>query len=123
MRLKFQKGDYFAIGLVVLLAVAIALAFLPGFFSDAAAVEIYHNGTLVKTMDLSTNESYTVEGDYVNVITVSGGSVSITHSDCPGMDCVHSGSISAVGRSLVCLPNGLEVRVVGQSGDVDFVVG
>ena len=123
MRLKFQKGDYFAIALVVLLAVAVALAFLPGFFSDAAAVEIYHDGVLVKTISLSAEESHTFEYEYTNVVTVSGGSVSITHSDCPGMDCVHSGSIFAVGRSLVCLPNGLEVRVVGQSGDVDFVVG
>ena len=123
MPLKFQKGDYFAIALVVVLAVAVALAFLPGSFSDAAAVEIYHDGVLVKTLSLSAEESHTFVFDYTNVVTVSGGSVSITHSDCPGMDCVHSGSISAVGRSLVCLPNGLEVRVVGQSSDVDFVVG
>ena len=123
MRLQFQKGDYAAIGLVVLLAIAVALAFLPGRMKDAAGVEIYHDGVLVKTMPLSSDESYTVVGDYTNVITVSDGSVSITHSDCPGMDCVHSGSISVVGRSLVCLPNGLEVRVIGQSDDVDFVVG
>ena len=57
------------------------------------------------------------------MITVSQGKVSITSSDCPGMDCVHSGAISASGRSLVCLPNGVEVRIVGRTDDVDFVVG
>lgn len=123
MPLKFQKGDYLAIALVLVVAVAVVLCYLPGSSEKPAYVEIYHNGNLVKTMDLSREESYTVEGDYVNVITVSGGSVAITHSDCPGMDCVYSGSIRFTGRSLVCLPNGVEVRIVGSAGDVDFVVG
>ena len=123
MPLKFQKGDYLAIALVLALALAVVLCYLPGFSQEPSSVEVYHNGMLVKTMDLSVDDHYTVEGDYVNVITVSGGSVSITYSDCPGMDCVHSGSIRSAGRSLACLPNGVEVRVVGSAGDVDFVVG
>ncbi len=123
MSLQFQKGDYAAIGLVLLLAVAVLLLFLPGQSAEAAVVEIYQDGKLVKTIPLSAEESCTVTGDYTNVITVSSGRVSITRSDCPGMDCVHSGSIASTGRSLVCLPNKVEVRVVGTSGDVDFVVG
>ena len=123
MSLKIQKGDYVAIVLVLLLAAAVVLCYLPGFTTEPAAVEIYHDGVLVKTIDLASHESYTLAGAYTKIITVAGGSVSITYSDCPGMDCVHSGSIRAVGRSLVCLPNGLEVRVVGNSEDVDFVVG
>lgn len=123
MRLQFQKGDYFAIGLVIVLAVATLLFFLPGSREQAVAVEIYHDGVLVKTLSLAGEETYTVAGDYTNVISVSNGRVSITSSDCPGLDCVHSGAISASGRSLVCLPNGVEVRIVGKPSDVDFVVG
>ena len=123
MRLQFQKGDFLAIGLVVLLAVSVALAFLPGGAEEPAAVEIYHNGQLVKTLALSSEETFVLESTYTNVIAVSGGKVSITQSDCPGMDCVHSGAVSASGRSLVCLPNGVEVRIVGKSDGVDFVVG
>ncbi len=123
MRLQFQKGDFLAIGLVVLLAVSVALAFLPGGAAAPAAVEIYHNGQLVKTLSLSSEETFVLESTYTNVIAVSGGKASITQSDCPGMDCVHSGAISASGRSLVCLPNGVEVRIVGKSDGVDFVVG
>lgn len=123
MRLQFQKGDYFAIGLVVLLAVAVGLLFLPGRSDAPAAVEIYHNGQLVKTLALTAEEQFVLEGEYTNVISVSQGRVAILSSDCPGMDCVHSGAISAAGRSLVCLPNGVEVRIVGKSDGVDFVVG
>ena len=62
-------------------------------------------------------------GEYKNVITVSEGAISITASDCPGEDCVHSGAIRTSGRSIVCLPNEVEVRVVNAASDVDFVVG
>ena len=122
MRLQFQKGDIFAIVLVTVLALAVGLLFLPQ-SAEGASVELYHNGVLVKTIPLSAQEEYTLVGDYTNVIEVSGGQVSITASDCPGRDCVHSGAISIPGRSLVCLPNGVEVRIVGKSSDVDFVVG
>ena len=122
MRLQFQKGDILAVALVIVLALAVGLLFLPRSV-EGAVVEIYHDGILVKTIPLSSQEAFMVAGDYTNVIGVSDGQVRITASDCPGMDCVHSGAISAAGRSLVCLPNGVEVRIVGLSGDVDFVVG
>ena len=122
MGLQFRKGDIFAIGLVVALALVVGLLFLPK-PAEGATVEIYQGGQLVKTIPLSAQEDLTLTGTYTNVIRVADGQVSITSSDCPGMDCVHSGAISIPGRSLVCLPNGVEVRIVGKSSDVDFVVG
>jgi hypothetical protein len=100
----------------------VGLLFLPR-SAEGAVVEIYHQGKLVKTIALEASEEYILAGEYTNLITVDGGKVRITASDCPGQDCVHSGGISSPGRSLVCLPNGVEVRIVGKSGDVDFVVG
>jgi len=46
----------------------------------------------------------------------------IAESTCPGNDCVHSGKIHSAGRSIVCLPNRVEIRITGES-DVDYVVG
>ena len=122
MRLQFQKGDAVAIAAVILLAIAVALLFLPR-STEGAVVEIYQNGALVKTIPLAGQEEWRISEPYHNVIRVADGRVAIVSSDCPGQDCVHSGAISATGRSLVCLPNGVEVRIVGASGDVDFVVG
>ena len=85
--------------------------------------EVYQDGTLIKTLPLDTDISFEITGNYTNTVTVSGGAISITASDCPGEDCVHSGAIDSSGRSIVCLPNGVEVRVVSQTSDVDFVVG
>lgn len=122
-RLRFQKGDIFAVALVVMLAVVTVFCFLPKDDSVARVAEIYQDGERIETLDLNKDQKVSIDGNYHNTVTVSGGKVAITASDCPGEDCVHSGAITAPGRSIVCLPNGVEVRVVGQSADVDFVVG
>lgn len=121
-RLRFQKGDILAIAAVVLLAAAVFLCFLPS-RDPAGAVEIYQNGKLVQTLPLTVDRELTVTGDYTNTVTVRDGAVAITHSDCPGEDCVGCGWLSSPGRSIVCLPNAVELRLVGMDGDVDFVVG
>ena len=122
-RLGFQQGDIFAVALVVMLAVVTVFCFLPKDDSVARVAEIYLDGERIETLDLNKDQMVSIDGNYHNTVTVSGGKVAITASDCPGEDCVHSGAITAPGRSIVCLPNGVEVRVVGQSADVDFVVG
>lgn len=122
-KLRFRKGDWLAIGVVAFLAVAVLLCFLPGKNEPAAYAEVYLNGQLVKTVSLSENQIFTVEDQYVNEIAVKDGSIAFIHSNCPGQDCVHSGRIHSTGRSLVCLPNRVEIRVVSAQTDVDFVVG
>ena len=122
-KLQFCKGDLIAIAAVLLLAVAVLLCFLPGKDAPAGQAVIYLNGEPVKTVDLSQDQTFSIEDRYHNVIQIKDGSISIIESDCPGKDCVHSGSIHTAGRILVCLPNALEIRVISDDADVDFVVG
>ena len=121
-RLRFQKTDSLAIGLVLLLAILIFLGFLPGQKETPASVEIYRDGQLTNTYPLHENREILAEGTYVNTITIRDGKVAVTHSDCPGTDCVNSGWIDSTGRSIVCLPNALEIRIAGVDSEVDFVV-
>ena len=121
--LQFHKGDILAIAMVVILAVLVAVCFLPKDSADAVVAEVYQDGELLRTLSLEENTSFAVTGTYTNTITVENGKIAITASDCPGEDCVHSGAIHTSGRSIVCLPNGVEVRVVSAQSDVDFVVG
>lgn len=123
MRLRFQKGDLLAVAVTLLLAAAVFVLFLPRENSQAAVAEIYLDGALIRQVSLSEDGEFTVTGDYENTVTVRDGKIAVTRSDCPGGDCVHSGWIGSRGRSLVCLPNRLEIRVVSASGDVDFAVG
>jgi hypothetical protein len=122
-KLRFRKGDWLAIGAVVLLAAAVLLCFFPGSKTPASSAEIYLDGKLIKTVDLAVDQTFTVSGRYTNVITVEAGNIFVAEADCPGEDCVHSGRISTLGRILVCLPNGLEIRITSAKADVDFVVG
>lgn len=122
-RLQFQKGDILAIALVLVLAVFVMVCFLPKDDAGTSVAQIYQDGVCIQTLELSAPQSVTVAGKYTNTITVEDGKIAITASDCPGEDCVHSGAIHTSGRSIVCLPNGVEVRVIIQTSDVDFVVG
>ena len=75
-------------------------------------------------MPLNRDGEYLLSGVYENRIVIRDGKAAILESTCPGEDCVHSGWISQTGRSVVCLPNRVEVRIEGVSGadDVDAVV-
>ena len=121
--LRFRKGDVLAIALVALFAVVVLICYIPKSQTGSVEAQIYQEGVLLKTLPLDADTSFDVVGKYINTITVENGKIAITASDCPGEDCVHSGAIHSSGRSLVCLPNEVEVRVVNSHSDVDFVVG
>ena len=121
--LRFRKGDVIAIAAVVIAAVLVAMCFLPKSNTGAVAAEVYQDGKLVKILSLDEETTFEIHGKYTNLIAVSDGEICFAASDCPGEDCVHSGAISSTGRSVVCLPNEVEVRVISGESDVDFVVG
>ena len=123
LRLRFQKGDLLAVAVTLVLAAAVFFLFLPREDPGAAVAEIYLDGQLIDQLPLDTPAQLEVSGDYHNTITVRDGKVGVTASDCPGEDCVHSGFVGNSGRSIVCLPNRLETRIVSAPGDVDFIVG
>ena len=119
--LRFRKEDLLAVALVLLAAVLVFLCFLPR--GDAAYAEIYLKGELLHRLPLDRDSEIIVEGEYRNTVTVADGKIAVTASDCPGEDCVGCGWSNVTGRSIVCLPNGLEIRIVSGQSDVDFVVG
>ena len=58
----------------------------------------------------------------------SGGEmgVCVARSDCPTQDCVHTGTITRSGQSIVCLPARVIIRLEGGApgtGDVDAITG
>ena len=122
MRLRFQKGDIVAVVMVLLLAVFAGAGFLPVKNDEAAYAEIYLNGEHVQTVSLHEEQEFTIASRYDNIIAVKNGKIAVIQSDCPGEDCVHSGWIGSTAKSIVCLPNELEIRVVAEPDDVDFVV-
>ena len=122
MKLEFCKGDFLAIGIVAVIAILVSILFWTNVGDEEGTmVSIYQDGALIKEISLNSDTEVVIEGVYENVVTVKDGKVAITKSDCPGTDCVHSGWIHESGRSIVCLPNRVELRIEGTS-EVDFVV-
>lgn len=124
LHLSFQKGDLIPIFVILIVAFGILFAFASMDNSgNNQALQVYQDGRLVKELSLTQDFTFQVSGDYTNTITIENGKASITNSDCPGEDCVYSGWISSIGRSIVCLPNRVELRITGIESDVDFAVG
>lgn len=123
--LKPRLGDLFAVLLVAALGVGVFLAFLPGRAQTPEALEIYQDGELLRRVSLLEDQTFVIQGAYQNRVEIQGGRVAIVESDCPGEDCVHSGWQSTPGQSIVCLPNRVELRILGtpQEGEVDGVSG
>jgi len=120
--LKFKKGDLLAIALVSMIALCVFIAYLPKGLAAQCRAEIYRDGELIDVISLNEPQELVIESSYKNVITVQDNRIAITESDCPGEDCVHSGFIGTPNRSIVCLPNAVEIRIVADEADVDFVV-
>lgn len=122
-KLRFQKWDFAAVVGILCLAALVFALFLPKGDDAGVRAEIYLDGALIQTVSLAVDQEFTVSGDYCNTVAVRDGKIAVVASDCPGEDCVHCGWTDSAGKSIICLPNGLEIRVVSDHSDVDFVVG
>ena len=85
------------------------------------AAEVWADGALVMTLDLSVDGEYRVEsaGGW-NLLTVSDGRVAVTAASCPDADCVRCGPQNS-GPPIVCLPNRLSIEF-SEQGALDGVV-
>ena len=124
IKLAFCKGDAVVIFFVLMLAVLIGVVFVRTTGTDKGeTVVIYRDGSKVQEISLYEDTEILIENSYTNKVMVKDEKVAIVESDCPGMDCVHSGWIGGKGRSLVCLPNRVEIRIEGEmDSEVDFIV-
>lgn len=126
MKLTLQKGD-FAVGLLVILLAVFMLLFMTFGANDGGqpTLLILQDGAMLYELPLTPelHKTLTIEGKYHNTITIEKGAVTMSESNCPGSDCLHSGWISKPGRAIVCLPNRLELRIVGIEAEIDGVVG
>ena len=115
--LRFRPADALVILCVLLLAGASLVPFLRNAAVEPATVEVWQNGVLTRPIPAMSQLTFDISGDYTNTVTVAYDNVAVTHSDCPTQDCVHTGWISYTGQTIVCLPNGVEVRLTG--GDAE----
>ena len=109
--------------LILALGCLTALGFLLLRPRGALRAEIWLDGVLVETVDLSslTEEREISVGEHVTVL-VSPGKVRIKHSDCPDKLCEKMGWTSSPAKPLICLPNRVTVTVSGAGEEKDAVL-
>ena len=110
----------FALVLILCLGLS-AFLLLPG--EDAAYAEIRSQGQVLKVVDLSRDQQFTVDtpdGGH-NVVTVRDGKIAVTEANCPDHYCMQRGFCSS-GAQIVCLPNQLVIQFTGES-TIDAVIG
>lgn len=78
-----------------------------------ACLEVYQNGTLIKTipLDKDTKETISTESGESNTFLIQNGTVTMTGSDCGDHTCIRTGSIQKTGETIVCLPHRLVLRI------------
>lgn len=90
--------------------------------TQAASVEVWSEGELIKTLSLGEDQTLTVETETGrNVVTVKDGKVAVTEANCPDKVCMNRGWCSG-GAQIVCLPNQLILKFTGDSA-IDGVAG
>lgn len=112
------------LALIVLLVAASVFACIYFYTSreDAAIAQIYQDGTLIETIDLSTvSETYqfTIEGtdSAYNTIEVRPDGIGIVDASCPDKLCIHTGFTHSSSLPIVCLPNKLVIELHEKSDD------
>jgi hypothetical protein len=119
-------------GLVILAVVALAVAcalivWRSGGESEGLTAVISVDGSEVERLSLAglTETERTIQGNgYTLQVVLSSEGVRVAEADCPTQDCVHTGTITHGGQSIVCLPGRIVVALEGSADDgVDLVLG
>lgn len=106
--------------LCLLLAGLSAMLLLGG--AQAGYAEVYSDGNLIVTLDLSKDTEYrVVNGEAWNLLAVQGGEISVISASCSSQDCVHHAPADH-GAPIVCLPNRLVIKFTNSS-EFDALVG
>lgn len=93
-------------------------------YSENNKAMIYSDNKLVGEYVLSKDfqDEFTIktENGY-NTIKIENKKIWIKDADCPDKYCQHQGEISGDGQVIVCLPNKLLIKIVGNDKDIDFI--
>jgi hypothetical protein len=118
-RWKLRAGDLVIVVLVTALAavstVMVTVAGENNVQGSLAVVEV--NGKVVRRITLGTGQparKFTVDGwQGPSTFEIADGKVRMVSSDCRDKVCIGMGWISTNGRSIVCLPNRVIIRITG----------
>ena len=118
--IKKYRIDIIVIASILLISIVILLvAQLTK--EEGAYAEVTVDGSVVGKYSLNIDGVYSLNGG-TNTLTIEGGEVYMSYSDCPDHVCENTGRVRYVGQTIICLPNHLAITIIGEADDaVDFV--
>ena len=120
---RIRLGDTVVI-LAVLIAAGVlfAFSFLP---KEAGAYLSVSSDAGEVRYSLAENRTVTLmSGGHTLCIVIENQHAYVSSSDCPDKTCLHQGKISSVGETVICVPSGVVLRILGEgSHENDIVAG
>ena len=119
---KLYINDLILNILIILLCVSIPICLSVFAKDDIKSVYISHDGNVERIVNLSENFTYHTHGVEV---TVEDGRVYVSNTNCPDRLCMKMKHAENVGDSIICVPNKVSVRIVGNGVEkgADVVAG
>ncbi len=100
-----KKRKFEIIIVLSLLAVSLLAALIINLNSSSnTRADVYYNGEIIDTIDLSIDNIYSYEADYHVTLEVSSGAVRFVQSLCPDHLCEGFGYIRNPFENAVCMP-------------------
>lgn len=98
--------------LVLMILGAGSLILIKNNLKPGNEAEVYVDGSLVQTIDMTRDDIYLFDTSYgTNTVVVEGGEIRVSEADCPDKICMNMGGVSRSGETITCLPHKLVIEV------------
>ena len=121
---KFKNDLILIAGILSVIAVAALLLLLQG---EGTTVLVELNGEVMGNYSLAIDREVEIlsgeNGEEKNLLVIRDGKAYVSSATCPDGICAGHRPISRVGESIVCLPHGVVITVVGEdTAQPDIIV-
>lgn len=121
MVLIMNKSDMKLVG-VLLIVISLIFIFINVTKEEGSVAEVYYKDEMILNVNLSIDGEYVVDGELGDVILeVKDNKIRVKKENSPKNICSREGFVGDSSKTLVCLPNKIIVKIVGEN-DIDGVV-
>ncbi|MGN1135225.1 MAG: NusG domain II-containing protein [Oscillospiraceae bacterium] len=120
-RRTFKPSDI-VIAVIAAAILAAVLIFRGIAEPNGSSAAVFCSGEQIAALPLETDGVYPFD-EYGVTVEVKNRSVRVINSDCPDKICEKTGFISSSAQTIVCLPNRISVRIIGNTdSNIDVVL-
>lgn len=117
--MRKTRNDIITVCLLLVLVASALLVFKIA-KTQGNSVEVLSGGEVIFSLPLDSDTERVIESkNGKNILVIKNGKASVRSASCPDKICVNHSAISRSGETIVCLPNELVIRVVGEKSELD----